>query len=270
MRRLVGRPALPALLLTLIYFLSVRGMYVAGGQFGSSGEVLLNTLALVLGGTPLGLACTSLQARANSMLAIVAIGTALAGTYVLTRGQRSVPLDLLVTLFVVPVASGLLIENLAIFPRYFLPEVVLLYFVAATLCAELWSSTALGRLLAGLLVSVLIFFNLVQGANFLVDGRGGVLAALRTVARASQEIPTQVGVLDSESLSWLVNYYLAHALIEQVKRDDRDPTWLLTASRSPYLAPGSVLQSGPRLYVLNAMFSFGGLSGEQVRLYRRK
>ncbi len=269
-RRLAGIHALPALLLALIYFFSVRGMYVAGGQFGSSGEVLLNTLALVLGGTPLEIACTSLQTRANSVLAIVAIATALAGTYVLARGQRSVLLAILVALFVVPVTSGLLIEDLALFPRYFLPEVVLLYFVVAALCAELWSSKSLGKILAGIVASVIVFLNFSQGIRFVEYGRGGVLTALRTIAEAPQDSPQRVAALDNGRLGWLVDYYLVHAKLPGVLRNENEPMWILGTSRSSCPSPITQLRHHSENYVLVTSIPFWGLSGEETMLYRRE
>lgn len=258
----------PAVCLSAIYFTSIRGIYVAGGQFGSSAAVLSNTLAIALGGFPLEVTCTAAQVFLNAGLTALALLLCVCGIWLLAKGRRSRLIVLLLAMFIVPVLSVLAMTTPAIFPRYFLPEILLLYFIIAFFGAELARTGKAAALASSVLIGTVIGLNIGQSLNFVRQGRGSVLRALLIAAEASNGQPVKVAAHGDEALSWLVDHYISNGSVPNLGRDDSQPDWVIESSRNQCIQPANILQSGARRFLLQNSFPTCGLSGSRVTLFR--
>ena len=264
--------AAAALGLALVYLFCVHGLYIAGGQYGSSSSVLLNTLALALGGIPLQSACSLPAITLNGTLAGVQITVVLVESYRMSRESPPLRFVIPTVVFALPCLTLLAFGNTALFPRYFLPEICLVCFINASCLSRLMrSNRSSWRVASGLLAGVVVL-NLCSTGRFLDQGRGHVLKALHFAADHTTAPTVRVHAPCNAHFDWYLNYYQVTAdpgTTPRMEKIEPSPQWLMILQPSSCAETKAASAEDRHDFKLAASYSFYGFSGESVQLYER-
>jgi hypothetical protein len=188
----------PVMLLLVFYFVSIRGMEVAGGPTYQLWPLLIKTASYTLGGPASGgvAAIITLLALAASCIAIIHL-----------KHERDDRWIFYSVVLMTPLVLVAITQPEQLYVRYFLISVAmsLLLFSSAS---AFTSRRGIAELAIGLtLLALYVSGNLANTINLLRFGRGQYLAALLFIETHSRDKKVQISSSSDLRNGTLVNYY---------------------------------------------------------------
>lgn len=190
--------AVPVALLVLFYFVSIRGMEVAGGPPYQLWPLLIKTASYMLGGPGSGTV-----AGVIALLAVAALCIAI----IYLKHERDDRWIFYAVVLVTPLVLVAIAQPEQLYVRYFLISVAmsLLLFSSAATSPSRRGVTVLAIGLA--MLALYVTGNFANTMNLLRFGRGQYLAALRFIETHSKDKKVLVSSSSDLGNGTLVNYY---------------------------------------------------------------
>lgn len=271
---LVVTQGVPLLFLAAFHLVYIRHLYVAGAEPAPFHSVLAETVAVMVGTAPRGIAVWGAFA--------VVIVVACAGLTAVRRADTGLFIFYASGIFVLPALGVVLAKSRPalieprFFPRYFLVSITLWLLLGAWWLAELFEKHAAGR--AGVVAAVALYVlgNLWHTAHFIADGRGQYRKALDQMAAE-----TRAPVITVSSNSDLRTGVLLAFHGRQLPGDTRvvlyphtsaraaEATWHIREDLEPTSVPGEFAGLRGQRFRLRERYPFYGLSGCQWSVYER-
>lgn len=237
----------PTVFLVGFYLTVLRGMIVAGGPERTLADVVGQSLSLLISG-PAG----------GWLMAVVAVGVALATGTAVVMLQRRHAIRWLMYTTVIGIAPALLLiaqPNALIYPRYFLIPGLFVLLALAELCSLMWSADVRGRTVVVGAVSMMSVGAAGHAWSLAALGRGHFdLAAAQLAAAATSGSVTVAAVSPLPGVDGRTRLQLDYHLrrlnaAERVSYEDaghelRAAEWLVRESFGDDIAPEEVTAAG--------------------------
>lgn len=269
MRHLARLHTAPLVVFGLLYVIDVRRMRIGGGDARTLEDVIMSSLALVVGGS-------NATPALGWILGAVVVAGAIAAIVLLARSGSDLWILFAAGIFVAPALLLLFHRPEVIYERYFYLNILLLLLLLSYLVGRVWQIRMFGPLLASAALVTIVIANGWQTSQLLRVGRGHFRDALAYIIEANPD-QHEIHLAGDGKRSRMVLYmefYGRYArdcrfVIDEIKPGMPEvPEWLLI--------PGAKDTPSPRLspfrergeYELQRIYSCAGLSGMNVAVYR--
>jgi hypothetical protein len=262
--------AAPLAVLALLYSVDIRFLGSGGGNPGSWLGVFVRSFSLGIGGPTYGGAAIA--------VGIAAMAAALAAIVVEAREGSERWVFHAAVLFAAPLAFRMAFPTDVVYERYFLVPTAFLLLLLADLLAHVRRLGPQGRATCLALILLFAAGNAAHLARFLRFGRGSYAAAVRFLRGATEGDAVTVGSDHDFRNQLVLSYHVERAgpgtpvaYYERAAWPDPGPEWFLAHRQDPDPERPAMLE-GPNgeSYDLERVFPYGGLSGWDWYVYRRR
>ncbi len=194
--------ALPLLVLGLLYYVDIRVLTMGGGTPGSLLTVYADSLAWTLG-APVGI-----PLPATALLVAVLFG---AGLWMLGREHSDWPL-LFAGVMVAPIMMIMVVQDEAIYVRFFLVSMAFSLILISFLMARLYQQSPAGK---GICLLFLVAYFLANGWQMMIlfrDGRGHYGEAARYMAEHTKGPLVTIGSDHDFRVPMVLQFYVREAM----------------------------------------------------------
>jgi hypothetical protein len=271
-RRWVALHQVPVAIAAGIYLIDARQLVYGGGPPFRVLDVIGRTLALSVGGPDWGL---------WQFVAIAAAAGAMThGFWLVIRERNDEGVFFATSLVLAPAAVLFLYQPRFLDVRYFFVLVPFAWLLATRALGRIASYGFGGRAVAAALLATAVAGNIVRLASTLPDGRGRYREAVTTMANLSSARDITVASDHDFSNRLILDYY-GEALppgkkliyVPSPRAASGGAEWFVTHTFEPpraFVPPQTQIAAGGTSYVLVRSFVYGGISGWNWHLYRRK
>ena len=169
-----------------------RWIQPGSGPLKSHLEVVINTIAVAVGGLELSLSRPELGAFSLIVAVLVVIIGAIEIAF-LWNERRSTAVLFLLTIAIAPLLSILVLEPRVLFVRYFSVSILFGLLLLASFLGRIWARGRGGRIVAILFVAGYLLGNADYLTSFWAYGRGDYLTTLRAISQSSSVQPPTIG-----------------------------------------------------------------------------
>jgi hypothetical protein len=267
---------IPLTAISLLYFYFIRQLPPGTGTIRSYPEVLIESISVLFGG-PMLAAC-KVEWGAAALVTAVTILTVTALEIVLLLKKKSDrSFFYLLIIFIIPVLTLILLQPRVIFLRYFLINLIFLFFTSASFCSRIWRNGPIGKLLVCLLIALFCAGSGKYLLLFLQHGRGEYKNALSFIVNNSDGNYITVSSDQEYRNRKVIEYYepefagIKFIYFDTAENTEFTPEWFLLHSESPFCPPQKpvFLLSRENEYKPVKIFPHAGLSGWSWYIYRR-
>lgn len=252
-----------------VYLVDARKLVYGGGPAFSVPDVVMRVLSIVGGGSDAG------ADRWSAMLSTSV--AALFGIGILIKARNDEWVFFVTTLIVAPALMLLVYEPRFLDVRYFFIVVPFLWILAARVLAVATTHGGYGWIFVVLVLVSVSVGNIGRLISPLRDGRGHYRDAVETMARLAPGDQVTVGSDHDFSNRLIIDYYgeerpsgktITYVSADRVVAGDAE--WYLTRTHRPEEAVPPTIVLMDRQFTLVQSFRYGGISGWNWHLYRRR
>lgn len=252
----------------VLYFTNIRNLGYGGGPIYTVQEVVVETIALTLGG-PKGIAAT---------IFVLTIATiSFYEIFKLRQSNDDRWCFFLAITFLAPAAILLITRPTYLYPRYFAVPMPFLLILYSSFLTRLFKGKSLAIVTASLLIIFSLVNNGIRISSFLKQGRGHYLAAVSYMNDHTEkgQIITVAGDSDARNrmlTDFYKNYLPDNRILRYINRENRitdPPDWFLIHNiKDEPPITNFTLENGIS-YELQQSFFYSGISGWNWFLYHR-
>jgi hypothetical protein len=252
-----------------LYLVDIREMVNGGGPIYPLFNIVVETLALAVGGIEFGPQATWIAA----MVVLLYLGALI----VLWKEDRDFALLSVLAVWIMPVAVVVLTGRREIYPRYFVIPIALLHLTFAFALAGIWKGFPRARWAAVAALAVCLAGNGLHIARLIRLGRDNGETMLRDLARGTGGKRTSLGSDQDFRASMVLGYFAprvpeAGQLVYYNEQEwpPLGPEWLLFQSLDRTYVPEEELVVRRRRYRLARFYPHAGLSGWSWATYHNE